>query len=311
MSGCISFFETCDRYDAVVSVDAAYHFPDKRRFFKDCAQLLAATGGRLAVSDVVLREGARVPAWLRFALACCNVPARELMTRREYSLALEQCGFSEARLESEPSALERWPLGARAAQYLEYCVISAKARRAVAAAPRRKVAVIGGGLSGLSAAHALSAEHDVTIFEKADCVGFASHSVPLSSGVVDVPLRMIGEGYYTELGKLCVRVGVRTVPAKVDCSFVVRENVVLRYSSSRLRNMLELAPHAREAYRLDAQLRCVTRDEDALSWGEWLQSRKLDCADRETCPCVAALDARNSGSQLLSIGAIFAQSPYT
>ena len=44
-----------------------------------------------------------------------------------------------------------------------------------------KIAVIGSGISGLSAAHFLSKKHKVDLFEKNDHFGGHSHTVEISS----------------------------------------------------------------------------------------------------------------------------------
>ena len=43
--------------------------------------------------------------------------------------------------------------------------------------PRKKIAIVGGGISGLSAAYYLSPHHDVTIFESAPRLGGHARTV--------------------------------------------------------------------------------------------------------------------------------------
>ena len=42
-----------------------------------------------------------------------------------------------------------------------------------------KIAVIGGGIAGLSAAYFLSTEHEITLFEKNTWLGGHAHTVPV------------------------------------------------------------------------------------------------------------------------------------
>jgi predicted NAD/FAD-binding protein len=65
------------------------------------------------------------------------------------------------------------------------------------------IAVIGGGIAGLSAAWRLSTHHRVTLLERHEVAGMDAHSLDLEhdGGIhrVDVPLRVLYEGYYPTL----------------------------------------------------------------------------------------------------------------
>jgi uncharacterized protein len=65
------------------------------------------------------------------------------------------------------------------------------------------IAVIGGGIAGLSAAWRLSTHHRVTLLERHEVAGMDAHSLDLDhdggSYRVDVPLRVLYEGYYPTL----------------------------------------------------------------------------------------------------------------
>ena len=65
------------------------------------------------------------------------------------------------------------------------------------------IAVIGGGIAGLSAAWRLSTQHRVTLLERHEVAGMDAHSLDLEHAGqtyrVDVPLRVLYEGYYPTL----------------------------------------------------------------------------------------------------------------
>jgi predicted NAD/FAD-binding protein len=80
-------------------------------------------------------------------------------------------------------------------------------------AVRAEIAVVGGGIAGLSAAWRLSARHRVTLLERHDVPGMDAHSIDLAhDGTtyrIDVPLRVIYRGYYPTLIALYHELGVR------------------------------------------------------------------------------------------------------
>ena len=61
----------------------------------------------------------------------------------------------------------------------------------------------------------------MTLFERAPSLGLSRSPVARARTVVDVPLRMVGEGYYLSLLNLCRDASVRTTRATVDCSFTL------------------------------------------------------------------------------------------
>lgn len=92
-----------------------------------------------------------------------------------------------------------------------------------------KVAVVGAGISGLAAAHALRNECRVTLFESASCFGGHAHTVdvtlPDADGRllkhgVDTGFLVYNERTYPRLIKLFAELGVITVPS--DMSFSVQ-----------------------------------------------------------------------------------------
>ena len=101
------------------------------------------------------------------------------------------------------------------------------------------MAVIGAGLSGLSAAWWLGRHHRVTLFERQHRPGFtaASVSVPGPNGQplrVDVPLRVFYPGYYPTLTRLYAALGVPSEPVSYASSFT-REDGALYFRYRNLR----------------------------------------------------------------------------
>jgi predicted NAD/FAD-binding protein len=93
---------------------------------------------------------------------------------------------------------------------------------------RPTAAVIGGGVSGLTAAHLLSRTHHVTLFEADDRVGGHAHThdVPLSDGTsaaVDSGFIVLNDRTYPLLRRLFAELGVDTRPTEMSMSITCDE----------------------------------------------------------------------------------------
>ncbi len=93
---------------------------------------------------------------------------------------------------------------------------------------RPTVAVIGGGVSGLTAAYLLSRTHHVTLFEADDRVGGHAHThdVPLSDGTtaaVDSGFIVLNDRTYPLLRRLFAELGVETRPTEMSMSISCEE----------------------------------------------------------------------------------------
>lgn len=87
-----------------------------------------------------------------------------------------------------------------------------------------KIAVIGGGISGLSAAWLLSQKHQVTLYESQSKPGLYAEEVDLQIGGrsynCDIPGRIMVDRYYTTLLKLCEYLKVELQQLKPSASFL-------------------------------------------------------------------------------------------
>jgi len=258
----------------VVAIDCAYHFVEFELFLVEAFCTLRP-GGRLSFSHVC---GRGLPRQLCRVLGVHTIESIDALKR-----CATRAGFVNIEIRVLPNILERWRLacGGR----LAYIVVTAD--RPASKTPRPRVAVVGGGLSGLASAFRLRrAGCAVTLFERSPQLGLARHEWRGAHGVVDVPLRMLGEGYYASLLKLCRDARVATTRARVDCSFTNGEDAIA-YSKSRLGNLGQLRRVGlRNALRLDRALRCTSKG----SWGAFLKSHDL----HDASPAVALLNAQLS-----------------
>jgi len=98
-----------------------------------------------------------------------------------------------------------------------------------------RIAVIGGGVSGMVAAAGLAERHQVTLFEAADHLGGHAHTVEVKhqgrTVPVDTGFMVFNETTYPELCRLFDRLGVASRPS--DMSFSVRNEATgLEYCGS-------------------------------------------------------------------------------
>jgi predicted NAD/FAD-binding protein len=112
--------------------------------------------------------------------------------------------------------------------------------QAPSAAPKR-IAVIGSGVAGLSAAWLLSQRHEVTLYEKDGWLGGHSHTVEVAGAdgpiPVDTGFIVYNERNYPNLTALFAHLGVKTEPSTMSFAASV-ENGGFEYSSASLNRYL-------------------------------------------------------------------------
>jgi predicted NAD/FAD-binding protein len=121
---------------------------------------------------------------------------------------------------------------------------------------RLKVAVIGTGISGMSAAWLISQRHSVTVYERDERLGGHSHTVNAPNGATTIPVDtgfiVYNEKTYPNLTALFAHLDVPTEPSEM--SFAVSlDDGRLEYSGSRLACLPRSA-----TYSVRASGRCST-----------------------------------------------------
>ncbi len=152
-------------------------------------------------------------------------------------------------------------------------------------APRR-IAVVGSGISGLSAAWLLStAHHDVTVYEKSDWVGGHSHTVDVDGPdgpiAVDTGFIVFNEANYPNLSALFAHLGVATKASNMSFAASIGGGR-FEYSSADLNTLvgqrsnlvsLRFWRMMRDILRFYAEARSLAEEE---SWGTMTLGAFLD-----------------------------------
>jgi predicted NAD/FAD-binding protein len=105
---------------------------------------------------------------------------------------------------------------------------------------KQKIAVIGSGIAGLTSAHLLSREHEVSLFEANDYIGGHTHTRPVELGGKVYPVNtgfiVFNDWTYPNFIKLMDQLGVDSEES--DMSFSVRdENTGIEYNGTSLNSL--------------------------------------------------------------------------
>ncbi|WP_417620985.1 FAD-dependent oxidoreductase [Parasphingorhabdus sp.] len=152
-----------------------------------------------------------------------------------------------------------------------------------------RLAVIGTGIAGLSAAYLLKDKYQVTVFESQSRAGMGAHSIDyVSNGItrrIDIPLRIFCHGYYDNLLALYDHLGVEILTSDHAGIFADEAGrIILHYGNikwgtgqfSYLKGLNMLSPKAwiiglqSRRFFARAMQDSVRSDLAALSFGEYL-----------------------------------------
>ena len=102
-----------------------------------------------------------------------------------------------------------------------------------------RVAVVGSGIAGLTAAWLLSREHEVTIFEKHARLGMDAHSLDVGvapdNARIDLPLRVFFDGFYPNVAALYRELGIESRPINYAASFgTLHEKTYFRFDNYKV-----------------------------------------------------------------------------
>lgn len=168
-----------------------------------------------------------------------------------------------------------------------------------------KIAVIGGGVSGLTAAWRLYERHEVTLFEREGRLGGHAHTVEVEVGgarvAVDVGFIVFNRANYPHFCTLLDELGVSARPSTMSFG-VADARSGLEYNATSIntlfaqrRNLLRPAfwGMMRDVFRFFGAARALARDPDAPdeTFAEFLRRRGFgaEFVERHVLPMCAAL----------------------
>ena len=170
---------------------------------------------------------------------------------------------------------------------------------------RQRIAIIGSGISGLTCAHLLSRQHDVTVFEANDYIGGHTHTVAVetASGSYDIDTGFIvcNDRNYPNFLNLMTQLGVSLQAAEM--SFSVRNDAEnLEYNGHSLNTLFaqrinlvrpKFIRLVTEILRFNkaSKLAIASNAAAEITLDEFLQAQGLSCGLRENylLPMVAAI----------------------
>jgi predicted NAD/FAD-binding protein len=107
-----------------------------------------------------------------------------------------------------------------------------------------KIAIVGTGIAGLTAAHYLHPEHEITVFEKASHIGGHAHTIAVRDGqreiALDTGFLVYNENTYPNFTRLLHELRVATQPSTMSFSVQCRRCKV-EYCGHTLRGMFARA----------------------------------------------------------------------
>jgi predicted NAD/FAD-binding protein len=167
-----------------------------------------------------------------------------------------------------------------------------------------RIAIVGAGVSGLTAARLLHPRHDITVFEAADYVGGHTHTVrvdtPHETHHVDTGFIVFNDRNYPNFERLLRELGVRWQAS--DMSFSVSDaEGGFEYSSASANGLFATRRHLvtpefhrmmRDVLRFQRAARALLQTgDDHLSLREWLEALPLSrpFVERLIVPQVSAV----------------------
>ncbi len=168
---------------------------------------------------------------------------------------------------------------------------------------RRKIAIIGSGISGLTCAHKLAPHHDITVYEAADYIGGHTHTVEVEKegevSKIDTGFIVFNDRTYPNFIELMDRLGVVSQPTEM--SFSVRNDAIdLEYNGNTLNSLFAqrsnlIKPRflkmVADIVRFNKEVRLAAEVDQSRTIGDFLAEKKYSVIFKENylLPMISAI----------------------
>ena len=106
--------------------------------------------------------------------------------------------------------------------------------------PRRRIAIVGTGVSGLVVAHKLHPQHDITVYEANDYIGGHTNTVTVDTGgtqtAVDTGFIVYNDRNYPNFCRILDQIGIEGRPTSMSFSVQCKASG-LEYNGSSLNGL--------------------------------------------------------------------------
>ena len=291
-------------FNKIIALDNVYHYRSKKSFFCDCFKMLP-DDGQVSVSDIVLKRNIKdTPVWVKIVLCMMGVTTNDLWSEHEYVNNLDMLGYDKTNIDVKlvgADVFKGWSImPACLVQYLDYALIAAtKKSQATDVEKKKRVAIVGSGLAGLSTAYYLLSSKDAASFEvdiyeaNPDAPGLAGNTHLIGEQLVDVPARMACLGYYNQYKQLLHELNIPSTVVRTDSSFYGDDGngskICYSYEQNSLLNICNAfrCGGAKRLFKMIKALSKLRTENDmqgGKTFGEWLQVN-LDLSQEKTYQC--------------------------